>query len=117
MVPSEQKHTFDEILESEEYAKVARDIAARLEPLTWRDRETLCKRWVEECYDAMALALGNKGAEFAFALAIGRALHVLGAEFPEDEHMARLMLVSCFKKHREAAREFLDGAPSGVMVH
>ena len=68
-------------------------------------------------YDVMASALGNKGAEFAFALAIGRALHVLGAEFPEDEHMARLMLVSCFKKHREAAREFLDGAPSGVMVH
>ena len=117
MQPNEQKHIFDEIVESAAYAVVARDIAARLEPLTWRDRETLVKRWTEECYDAMVEALGEQGAEFAFALAIGRALQFLGAEHAEDQHMARLMLASCFSKHKEAAREFLEGAPAGAVVH
>ena len=114
---NEQKHPFDEIIESEEYAEVARGIAAKMEPFTWRDRETLCKRWIEETYDVMAAALGKESAEFAFALAIGRALNVLGADFPEDEHAARLMLASCFTKHTEAAREFFQGAPEGASIH
>ena len=112
-----EKQAFDEILESEEYARVSRDIAAKMKPFTWRDRETLCRRWIDETYEAMSEALGELGAEFAFALAIGRALQFLGAEHAEDEHAARLMKASCFTKHNEAAHEFFVGAPEGAVIN
>ena len=37
----ETKHPFDEIIESEEYDQVARDIAMKMMPFTWRDDAAL----------------------------------------------------------------------------